>query len=77
LEVLFCAVVVDQVFDNETRELIDSSINRQPLVDDLASENVFEAFIRNDSFYRSPAGTIPMMLSSLLSSRRRMRVVSN
>ena len=78
LEVLLGAVVVDQVLDDKTRKLIDTRVDGEPLVDDLATEYVFEACIHGSpSCYRSPAGTMPMMLSSLLSRRRRMREVSS
>ena len=42
LEVLLGAVVVDQVLDDETRELVDARVDGEPLVDDLATEDVFE-----------------------------------
>ena len=47
MKVLLAAVVVDQVFDDETRKLIDSRIDGESLVDDLAAEDVFEASIHD------------------------------
>ena len=38
MEVLLGAVVVDQVLDDETGELIDAGVYGKPLVDDLASK---------------------------------------
>ena len=54
LKILLGTVVVDQVFDHEARELIDPSIDGEPLVDDFPPENVFEVCIHALSFLPQP-----------------------
>ncbi len=71
VEVLLSAVVVDEVLDDETWELIDARVHGEPLVDDLVSKDVSEACVHGSKSHR------PMILSSLLSRRLRMRVVSS
>src|SRR5262249_54076625 len=75
LGVFLGAVVVDQVLDHEAGKLIDTRVDGEPLVDNFASERLFESFVHS-TLYRSSFGTMPMIESSLLSSRRRMRLVS-
>ena len=67
--------VVDEVLDDVPRELVYTRIDRQPFVDDFAPEDIFESLVHGVS-YRSSLGTKPMIESRLLSSRRRIRVVS-
>jgi hypothetical protein len=42
MEGLFSTIVIDEVLEHVTRELVDTSVDGMCLVDDLASENVFE-----------------------------------
>jgi hypothetical protein len=74
--VLFGAVIVDEVPYDIAGELIDAGVHRQPFIDDFSPEGSLELLV-HDTRYRSSLGTMPMMASSLLSSRRRMRLVSN
>ena len=42
LKILLSAIVVDQVLNDVTRELIDPRVDGEPLVDDLASKQILE-----------------------------------
>src|SRR5262249_39068334 len=47
VEVLLGAVVVDQILNDKTGELIDNCVHGELLVDDLASKDVFEACVHD------------------------------
>jgi len=42
MEGILGAVVVDKVLQNIARKLVNTRVNRMSLVDDLASEDLFE-----------------------------------
>src|SRR5205807_3486616 len=77
LEVLLGTVVVDEVLQDVARELVHAGPGCEPLVHDLAAEDPLEFEIHGRPPQRRPLGTRPMMLSSRLSRRRRMRVASS